>query len=106
MRGNRYLFNVGEGLQRFTMEHKQRISKIGSIFLTRLSPMTVGGLTGVLLTLADTGRSKLQVHGPRGTAALLVATRSFFMRYVASVVLCTCALLDAGVLTQEMGMQA
>ncbi|MCO5593232.1 hypothetical protein L7F22_047239 [Adiantum nelumboides] len=40
----RFFFNVGEGLHRFCMEHKFKLSKIDHVFLTRVCSETVGGL--------------------------------------------------------------
>ncbi|CAA3033201.1 zinc phosphodiesterase ELAC 2, partial [Olea europaea subsp. europaea] len=48
----RFIFNVGEGFQRFCTEHKIKLSKIDHIFLSRVCSETVGGLPGVLLTLS------------------------------------------------------
>jgi len=42
----RYLFNCGEGTQRFCTEYKVRLTKIGTIFLTRLAWENIGGLPG------------------------------------------------------------
>lgn len=42
----RYLFNCGEGLQRLSTEHHIRLSRINTIFLTRLNWEDVGGLPG------------------------------------------------------------
>lgn len=40
----RFLFNAGEGLQRFLTEHKITLSQIDHIFLSRVCSETVGGL--------------------------------------------------------------
>jgi ribonuclease Z len=56
----RYLFNAGEGTMRFCTEHKIRLSKINHVFLTELRPETIGGLPGLLLTIADTFSSSSQ----------------------------------------------
>jgi ribonuclease Z len=65
----RYLFNVGEGVQRYCTEHKVRLRKVREIFLTRLSPRTVGGLPGLLMTLADIGVEHITIHGPKVTSS-------------------------------------
>lgn len=44
----RYLFNAGEGFQRFCLEHKVRMSRLSSCLLTRLTPDASGGLPGKL----------------------------------------------------------
>ena len=43
----RYLFNVGEGLQRLSIEHKTKITKINHVFITELSHKNIGGLPGI-----------------------------------------------------------
>lgn len=42
----RYLFNVGEGTQRFCLEHKVRLSRISNLFITRGTWKNMGGLPG------------------------------------------------------------
>lgn len=75
----RLMFDVGEGTQRLALEHGVRLSKLEGIFLTRLSSETVCGLPGMVLTVADVGRSGFLVHGPHGIADFWKSTR-FFMR--------------------------
>ena len=48
---HRYLFNAGEGLQRFCMEHRVRLSRVDGIFVTRVCNETMGGLPGERTTL-------------------------------------------------------
>ncbi len=47
----RYLFNVGEGFQRFCVEHKVKLTKVTSVISTRSTTHTLGGLPGMLLVL-------------------------------------------------------
>lgn len=42
----RYLFNVGEGTQRFCISHKIRMVKVQQIFFSRLSFSHLGGYPG------------------------------------------------------------
>lgn len=49
---HRYLFNAGEGLQRFCMEHRVRLSRVDGIFVTRVCNETMGGLPGEWVALA------------------------------------------------------
>jgi ribonuclease Z len=49
----RYLFNVGEGFQRFCVEHKVKMTKVSSVLSTRATTHTLGGLPGLLLTMRD-----------------------------------------------------
>lgn len=75
----RLMFDVGEGTQRLALEHGVRLSKLEGIFLTRLSSETVCGLPGMVLTVADVGRSGFLVYGPHGITDFWKSTR-FFMR--------------------------
>jgi ribonuclease Z len=74
---NRFLFEVGEGTQRLVIEHKVRISKIGGIFLTSSSPISLGGLPGMMLTMDDAGCSQLDIYAPIAAQHYLQATRNF-----------------------------
>lgn len=80
----RYLFNVGEGFQRFCVEHKIKLTKISSILATRVTTEATGGLPGMLLTMADTtaggllsGHAQLTLHGPPGLHTLVNGFRTF-----------------------------
>ncbi|KAH7472645.1 Zinc phosphodiesterase ELAC protein 2 [Phytophthora ramorum] len=76
----RFLFNVGDGTQRLCMEHHVRLAKLQQVFLTELRSHAVGGLPGMVLTVSDTGKPGLHVHGPPGTKKYLKATRHFLYR--------------------------
>ncbi|XP_010545682.1 PREDICTED: zinc phosphodiesterase ELAC protein 2 [Tarenaya hassleriana] len=78
----RFIFNAGEGLQRFCTEHKIKLSKIDHIFLSRICSETAGGLPGLLLTLASIGEEGLSVNvwGPSDLKYLVDAMRSFIPR--------------------------
>ncbi|KAG3025723.1 hypothetical protein PC121_g7047 [Phytophthora cactorum] len=76
----RFLFNVGDGTQRLCMEHHVRLAKLQRVFLTELRSHTVGGLPGMVLTVSDTGKPGLHVHGPPNTKQYLKATRHFLHR--------------------------
>ncbi|KAL8217395.1 hypothetical protein R6Q57_020768 [Mikania cordata] len=75
----RFIFNAGEGLQRFCTEHKIKLSKIDHIFLSRVCSETAGGLPGLLLTLASTGEEGISVNvwGPSDFKYLVDAMKSF-----------------------------
>ncbi|KAI8587866.1 beta-lactamase-like protein [Geranomyces variabilis] len=76
----RYLFNCGEGTQRFCHEHKVGIRKVEQIFLTRVAWECVGGLPGMLLTLADAGASSIALNGPGNLSHFMASTRHFIYR--------------------------
>ncbi|KAJ1281849.1 hypothetical protein BS78_03G005400 [Paspalum vaginatum] len=75
----RFIFNAGEGLQRFCTEHKIKLSKIDHVFLTRVCSETAGGLPGLVLTLAGIGDEGMSVNiwGPSDLDFLAGAMRSF-----------------------------
>lgn len=74
---NRYLFNCGEGTQRLMQEHKLKAARLDNIFLTRLSWENVGGLSGMILTLKDTGVKECVLSGPPQLESYLSAIKSF-----------------------------
>ncbi|XP_012736274.2 zinc phosphodiesterase ELAC protein 2 [Fundulus heteroclitus] len=74
---NRYLFNCGEGTQRLMQEHKLKAARLDNIFLTRLSWENVGGLSGMILTLKDTGVPECVLSGPPQLKNYLHAIKSF-----------------------------
>ncbi|KAG7594939.1 tRNase Z endonuclease [Arabidopsis thaliana x Arabidopsis arenosa] len=78
----RFIFNAGEGLQRFCTEHKIKLSKIDHVFLSRVCSETAGGLPGLLLTLAGIGEEGLSVNvwGPSDLNYLVDAMKSFIPR--------------------------
>ncbi|CCK69736.1 tRNase Z KNAG_0C06430 [Huiozyma naganishii CBS 8797] len=82
--GDKYLIgNVSEGAQRAVTENKIRLSKLSNIFLTgQLDWFNVGGLPGLILTIADQGREKLCLHYGSPLLDYVVATwRSFIFRF-------------------------
>ncbi|KAL7826657.1 hypothetical protein AOLI_G00318660 [Acnodon oligacanthus] len=74
---NRYLFNCGEGTQRLMQEHKLKAARLDNIFLTRMSWETVGGLSGMILTLKDTGVPECVLSGPPQLEKYLNAIKVF-----------------------------
>ena len=78
----RYLFNVGECLQRYSVEHKVKLTKINHIFVTGNQWPNMGGLPGMLLTIADAGATEIKVSGPKSINSLLAGTRYFCGRFL------------------------
>uniref|UniRef100_A0A8C4TMN3 Zinc phosphodiesterase ELAC protein 2 n=1 Tax=Erpetoichthys calabaricus TaxID=27687 RepID=A0A8C4TMN3_ERPCA len=74
---NRYLFNCGEGTQRLMQEHKLKVSRLDNIFVTRMSWENVGGLSGMILTLKDTGVPECVLSGPPQLGKYVDAIRAF-----------------------------
>ncbi|KAH0721288.1 hypothetical protein KY290_006210 [Solanum tuberosum] len=79
----RFIFNAGEGLQRFCTEYKIKLSQIDHICLTRVCSETTGGLPGLLLTLAGmkNGSSESDDHvriwGPPNLDLLVNAMKTY-----------------------------
>lgn len=42
----RFLFNAGEGFQRFCVEHRVKLSKVSGVLATRTTTEATGGLPG------------------------------------------------------------
>lgn len=46
---SRYLFNAGEGFQRFAVQHQVKLNRMTDVLLTRTSTDAAGGLPGICL---------------------------------------------------------
>ncbi|EGD81693.1 hypothetical protein PTSG_02406 [Salpingoeca rosetta] len=75
----RYLFNTGEGIQRFCMEHKIRLKQVTDIFFTKSSWECIGGLPGMLLTMQDMYQVShpVALHAPPHLSTMLEGTKTF-----------------------------
>jgi ribonuclease Z len=81
----RYLFNAGEGFQRFCVEHRIKLNKLSAVLATRVATEATGGVPGMLLTIADASAggllaghsSVMGLHGPRGMRSMVNAFRTF-----------------------------
>ncbi|KAI8142237.1 beta-lactamase-like protein [Fennellomyces sp. T-0311] len=73
----RYMFNCREGTQRLFVEERVRMAKLRDIYLTRVEWQNIGGLPGMLLTLADAGVKDLTIHGSKNLTHFMAATRQF-----------------------------
>ncbi|KAJ3292826.1 Zinc phosphodiesterase ELAC protein 2 [Rhizoclosmatium sp. JEL0117] len=81
----RYLFNCGEGTQRFLNDRSRTCSAVSgaktrNLFFTRNAWMCIGGLPGMILTLADAGGKGMVLRGPPGFTHSLAAMRQFLYR--------------------------
>lgn len=79
--GDRYLFGkLAEGAQRSITENKIRISKLENIFLTgQLDWASIGGLPGLILTIADQGKDKLILNYGNKLINYVVSTWRYFV---------------------------
>ncbi|VTZ70285.1 ribonuclease Z, putative [Plasmodium chabaudi chabaudi] len=59
------LINCGENNQRFLNEHKMHIARIKNICFTKISPETIGGLIGLLLTIDNISDNAISIYGPK-----------------------------------------
>ncbi|ETB63055.1 hypothetical protein YYC_00651 [Plasmodium yoelii 17X] len=59
------LINCGENNQRFLNEHKMHIARIKNICFTKISPETIGGLIGLLLTIDNISDNSISIYGPK-----------------------------------------
>jgi len=93
---HRYVFNVGEGFQRFCVERRLKLQRTNRIMLTRVNAASAGGLTGMLLTMSDGALTaqgagngagnastfetrRVDVHAPASPLrALIRATKTLF----------------------------
>ncbi|KAI9337231.1 beta-lactamase-like protein [Obelidium mucronatum] len=81
----RYLFNCGEGTQRFLHDRSKSCSAVSGaktrqMFFTRTAWQCIGGLPGMVLTLSDAGAKGITMRGPPGFTHSLAAMRSFLFR--------------------------
>uniref|UniRef100_A0A4W6E6A3 Zinc phosphodiesterase ELAC protein 2 n=1 Tax=Lates calcarifer TaxID=8187 RepID=A0A4W6E6A3_LATCA len=65
------------GTQRLLQEHKLKAAQLDNIFLTSLSWENVGGLSGMILTLKDTGVPECVLYGPPQLEKYLNAIKTF-----------------------------
>uniref|UniRef100_A0A3Q7JF54 ribonuclease Z n=1 Tax=Solanum lycopersicum TaxID=4081 RepID=A0A3Q7JF54_SOLLC len=79
----RFIFNAGEGLQRFCTEYKIKLSQVDHICLTRVCSETTGGLPGLLLTLAGIKNGSFEsddhvrIWGPPNLDLLVNAMKTY-----------------------------
>ncbi|KAJ9473834.1 Ribonuclease Z [Pseudozyma hubeiensis] len=77
---DRYLFNVGEGTSRSSTQRKANLSRVSNIFVSRVGWEAIGGLPGVLMSMADGQRSSESLHGPDGLRYALATMRTYAKR--------------------------
>ena len=76
----RYIFNTGEGTQRFFHDRSIKMTNLHTVFLTRLHMDALGGLPGLIMTLADKSLDSLDIVGPVGVTHYLASAKAFLMR--------------------------
>ncbi|WFD28414.1 ribonuclease Z [Malassezia nana] len=76
----KYMFNAGEGTTRVSAQHRASNTRVEHIFLTRIATETLGGIPGLLMTLADGGRTSIDIHAPTNLKYALATTRFYARR--------------------------
>lgn len=76
----KYMFNAGEGTTRVSAQYRASNTRVDHIFLTRVASETCGGIPGLLMTLADGGRTSLDMYGPPNLLYALATTRMYARR--------------------------
>ncbi|KAJ3322396.1 Zinc phosphodiesterase ELAC protein 2 [Boothiomyces sp. JEL0866] len=76
----KYIFNAGEGTQRSCNEHQIKLSKLKAIFLSKIKWDSVGGLPGLIFTIADVNVPQVDIIGPKFLTHFLAGTRRFMLR--------------------------
>ncbi|WFD33134.1 ribonuclease Z [Malassezia sp. CBS 17886] len=76
----KYMINAGEGTTRASAQRRASNTRVDHVFLTRVASETFGGVPGLLMTLADGGRTSLSLYGPPGLAYALATTRFYAKR--------------------------
>lgn len=76
----RYLFECGDGTQRVCTEYTTKFGRLRGIYLNSLSAPSMGGVFGLLLTVADAGKDKISIAAPAGLCAIFDAARPFCHR--------------------------
>ncbi|KAL5640016.1 hypothetical protein ACGC1H_007350 [Rhizoctonia solani] len=75
-----YLFDCGEGTTCSFIQQKCGIKKSQAIFLTQ-TRVSLGGLTGMLMSMADSGATDVDVLGPSGLNHFLAWARTYVFRF-------------------------
>jgi len=78
----RYLFECGDGTQRLAAEYRVKIAtpKLKNVFLTTCNASSIGGLFGMILTIADAGKNELKISAPAGLRNMMSAATPFVYR--------------------------
>lgn len=77
---DRYLFNVGEGTSRSSTQRKANLGRVSNIFVSRVGWEAIGGLPGVLMSMADGQRPSQVVYGPDALRYALATMRTYAKR--------------------------
>ncbi|WFD47013.1 ribonuclease Z [Malassezia furfur] len=76
----KYLFNAGEGTTRSSAQRRSSNARVEHVFVSRVASEAIGGIPGLLMTMADGGKTSVDVHGPPNTRYALATTRFYAKR--------------------------
>ncbi|XP_077232340.1 uncharacterized protein LOC143868865 [Tasmannia lanceolata] len=77
--GRGYMFNCGEGTQRFCYSNRASLVQLGNIFVTNVDWDRMSGLYGLALTMQDLGLTEFNINANESTENFLKVTSSFIM---------------------------
>ncbi|SPJ13014.1 tRNA 3'-trailer sequence RNase, putative [Plasmodium sp. DRC-Itaito] len=78
--GDITLFNCGENVQRFLNEHKLHLARIKNIFFTKITPESIGGLIGLLLTIDNISDADITIYGCHPIESIVKSFMSSFAK--------------------------
>ncbi|KYN94303.1 tRNA 3'-trailer sequence RNase, putative [Plasmodium reichenowi] len=78
--GDITLFNCGENVQRFLNEHKLHLARIKNIFFTKITPESIGGLIGLLLTIDNISDGDITIYGFHPLESIVKSFMSSFAK--------------------------
>ncbi|EWC73571.1 hypothetical protein C923_05774 [Plasmodium falciparum UGT5.1] len=78
--GDITLFNCGENVQRFLNEHKLHLARIKNIFFTKITPESIGGLIGLLLTIDNISDGEITIYGFHPLESIVKSFMSSFAK--------------------------
>ncbi|KIM85847.1 hypothetical protein PILCRDRAFT_817088 [Piloderma croceum F 1598] len=76
----KYIFNVGENTNRAFLQNRPNWKKTKGLFLTSVGAQRASGLSGFLMTLADSSSRKVDIIGPQGLTHFIAAMRKYALR--------------------------
>ncbi|ETW33670.1 hypothetical protein PFTANZ_05637 [Plasmodium falciparum Tanzania (2000708)] len=78
--GDITVFNCGENVQRFLNEHKLHLARIKNIFFTKITPESIGGLIGLLLTIDNISDGEITIYGFHPLESIVKSFMSSFAK--------------------------
>ncbi|THH10213.1 hypothetical protein EW146_g8446 [Bondarzewia mesenterica] len=81
----KYIFNTGENSTRAVLQSRRGWKKVKGLFLTQVGTKRTGGLTGMVMSIADSAARKVDVVGPSGILHLIASMRLYTFRSTLSL---------------------